>query len=246
LPVEVGRVATDVTKEVNATLSDERDAVLFPDFAAHLLEAARIGLEARIDRRVHDLVRKVLTGDALEEGSSAEVVPGSSRAGDRRRRGRHVSASMRLRLVQALLSSGGGVAMLAVVGGTGASAAEALRVGALGVGMLVGGVRAVENVRDAKRQRTSQAAKAALRNTVEGWRDAYLVSARERLLREQRAQEAAMRDAVRSEVAELEATATALEAALAGGPGVVTGGADVAVLQRLRARLDDIARRSSA
>jgi hypothetical protein len=246
LPVEVGRVAADVTREVNATLSDERDAVLVPDFAAHLLEAARIGLEARIDRRVHDLVRRVLTGDAQEEGGSAEVVRGSSRASDHRRRGRHVSASMRLRLVQALLSSGGGVAMLAVVGGTGASAAEALRVGALGVGMLVGGVRAVENVRDAKRQRTSQAAKAALRTTVEGWRDEYLVSARERLLREQRAQEAAMRDAVRSEIAELESSAAALEAALAGGSGAVTGVADVAELQRLRTRLDDIARRPSA
>lgn len=253
--VEVGREISSVTAEVNATLRHEKDIVLVADLAEQMLEAARIGLDERTDRRVEQIVREVLgeiaelagvpaptsTGDdeptAVEtDGDSDDEASG--RTADGKRRPGRVTASMRLRLVQALLSSTGGVAMLAVIGGTGGGAVESVRFGALGVGMLVGGISAAEGIRETKRQRTSQDAKTKLRSVTDHWRADYLAAVRERLLREQRAQETALREAIRHEIEQLDARATEVQ------KGVAGAGASAAVpdLRALRQRLDDLAR----
>ena len=238
---EVARQAAAVTREVNDTvLQDGREPSLVADLAGLLLETAQLSLDARIERRVEDIVHEVLTGEraARNDGEVDDAhAAGNHAPTSRRRRRRGVSASVRLRVVQALVSSGGGATMLAVVGGSGASTADAFRVGALGVGMLVGGLRAIEGVREAKRQRTTQGAKAVLRNTVDGWREQYLIGVRERLLREQRLQEATLRKAFADEALGLESRAAQLEAG--GGPGAGSG----PDLVEIRARLQAVASR---
>lgn len=247
--VEVGREVAAVTTEVNDTLRHDRDIALVADLAAQLFEVSRLALDERTQRRVEAAVRKVL-GELDEQMDDAE---GASDAEDdesgddasepeskRRRRQKRVTASMRLRLAQALLSSTGGVAMLAVVGGTGGGAAETLRFGALGVGMLVGGISAAEGIRETKRQRTSQDAKARLRTVADEWRADYLATARERLLREQRAQEAALRDAIRRQIEESDARVAELQKLIAAG-GVRPPEADTTKqLAEIRQRFEEL------
>lgn len=258
--LEVGRAVTEVMSEVNATLRHERDIVIVAELASQMLDAARLSLDERTERRVEALVRGVLSdlsegdengdddvdADDDDGGAEGSAVDGDNEEGRRRtrkgRRSRGVTASMRLRLVQALLSSTGGIAMLAVVGGSGGGAADSLRFGALGVGMLVGGISAAEGIRDTKRQRTSQEAKAHLRTVSDQWRAEYLAVVRERLLREQRAQEGALREAIRGQIEEAERRAAQLQidagAGRAASGSAGTAGSATATLGTIRGRLD--------
>lgn len=224
LSVEVGREVGAVLEEVEAMLSEGVDTGEVVDLAEQSLEAARLRVDGRVVGELDTLMAAVLrdlAGEGEDEpaeppvagtrpafaggdgsgdaGGGTEPGPGDGGAGRK-----STSASMRLRLVQALLSSTAGAVLLATMGAQ-SGLGTMVRSGSMGVGMLVGGVAAAEGFREARRQRTTSEARTRVRSGVEQWRAEYLAGLRERLLREQRMQEAALRDALRAQTEEAEA-----------------------------------------
>ncbi|HEX7167814.1 MAG TPA: hypothetical protein VF230_12605, partial [Acidimicrobiales bacterium] len=83
--------------------------------------------------------------------------------------------------------------------------------------------------------------KARVRSVTEQWRGEYLASLRERLLREQRAQETALRDALRRQIEEADAAVAALQqSARAGADEKRRRGQEAT---DAKARLDGVERR---
>ena len=233
LTVEVGRDVGAVLEEVEASMGESPDIDGAVELAQRSLEAARLRIDGRAVSQLESLMAAVLRdlagegdGDAAarppavadtESGPAVGDVDQADGTADRSRseggKGQKtITASMRLRLVQALLSSTAGVALLATINATGGMGIQ-VRSGSMGVGMLVGGVAAAEGFREAKRQRTSSEARARIRTVVEQWRAEYLANLRERLLREQRTQETALRDALRAQAEEAEAQMAELKQA---------------------------------
>lgn len=249
LSVDVGREVATVLEEVEAALDDTKDVAAVVELAGQMLEGARVRLDDRAQRQVDLVVAGVLaTLDQQDQdpevGLPEPEGPGDTPAPVSTSRSRRVTASMRLRLVQATLSSTGGVAMLAVVGGGGGGMADSLRFGAMGAGMLVGGLGAAEGFRESKRQRTAQEARARARGLTEQWRAEYLAALRERLLKAQRAHETALRDTLRRQTEEADARVAELQAARSRpSPGQTTDADAIAVGGRLAAvqrRLDEL------
>ncbi|HET9773056.1 MAG TPA: hypothetical protein VFS16_19315 [Acidimicrobiia bacterium] len=267
LGVDVGREVAAVLEEVEAVVTGDGDSDVdsIVSRAEQALEAARLRVDARASAELEALVTAVMdhlgdesgagppddpgrpgeeppagTGPASEaaaEGGTAPARPG-------------VSASMRLRLVQALLSSAGGAAMIGTITSTSALSG-AVQKGSMGIGMLVGGVAAAEGFKEARRQRKAADARARIRTVVEQWRAEYLAGMRERLLREQRTQEAALREAVRAQVEEAEAQiAAAKQAARAAADEQRRRARELAdageAVRVVRARLADLAAQIAA
>lgn len=253
LGVDVGREVAAVTEEIEASLEDARTIEPVLDLAEQLLEGARVRLDDRARTQIDLVVAGVLDSFDAEDARAPQPEHAAGDAGGadderarlRTSRAKRVTASMRLRLVQATLSSTGGVAMLAVVGGGGGGLADSLRFGAMGAGMLVGGLGAAEGFRETKRQRTTQEARAKVRVVTEQWRAEYLARLREQLLKEQRNHETALRETFRRQIEEADAHVAALQASAAGRPAQ-KGRADAAGaterVAAVRRRLDELDR----
>lgn len=226
IAVDVGREVQSLLESVEDDLQEHRDVGALVDATWQHLDALRIRTDARILTELDELGVRALA--ALVADADAEPTERAEGASGVRpawiAKASAVSASLRLRLLQATVSTTGGAALLYTLTMPDTSS-MVLRTVPMGISMLIGGVSAAEAFREARQQRTLNEARTRVRSVVEQWRSEYLAAAREQLLRLQRERERALRETIDAAVRDLDARIKALDA-----PALATATDDPAVL----------------
>lgn len=205
--VDVGREVQVILESIETDLGEHKDVDALVDATVQHLDALRVRTDARLAHSLDELLRSAMdavAADGAESGDDPEDAPSRSLSATVNK----VSTALRLRLLQAAVSTSGGAALLYTMANP---AAGGLREGAMGISMLIGGIGAAEAFREARQQRTLQDARNRVRSVVEQWRSEYLATMREHLLRQQRERERLLRDTIDGALADVESQLAALD-----------------------------------
>lgn len=239
--VDVGRAVQHIIDSIEDDLGDKRDVEELVDATRQRLDALRIETDAQVLDALGELASEVMAS-ILEptdgERSTAGEDPGERPAWVAK--ASTVTTALRLRLLQAMVSTTGGAALLytLVADPTGGGM---LRIAPMGISMLVGGIGAAEGFREARQQRTLQDARMRVRSVVDQWRAEYLAKVREQLLRQQRERERALRETIEAAMRDVEGQLAALDSSAPATDAVVTPDVLAARLTRVRADLEELA-----
>lgn len=202
--VEIGREVQSIIEAAEADLERHGDLEALIEATWQHLDAVRLRSDARIKVEMDALLEQALAAivaDPADEddgggGPTPDERPAWAASASK------VSTALRLRLLQAAVSTTGGATMLYAMA---VPSGDGLRAGAMGISMLIGGIGAAEAFRESRQQKSVQEARAQVRSVVEQWRATYLASAREHMLRQQRERERLLRDTIASAVADIDA-----------------------------------------
>lgn len=248
LGIDLRRMVAEVTLDHEERLLNPKvDADEVLDAMEHDLRAAQLRFTAGLDADLEAL-RDRLTA-SLAGSDSGLAAPAGEEEAERARRAARSSGtdnSLRLRIAAAIASAGGGTVMMGLSVGATSGGGHALRSGLMGVSMMLGGVVATSGVRQTKQQKVVQTVRAQARAILDEWQAVTLARARTRVLAAQRELEAALRDAVRGQLADLEAEVRRLQEAQQADADrrrslAAAAGSEGAEVARLRAEVERLA-----